>query len=431
MHADVIVVGQRSEAFLAAYLFARRGFRTLLLGPSEAPAVTGRMLLETDLAARLKPVEPALQAVIAHNLTVEFWSPDDRGNAIVRQLPFLLIDEADFCRTLETAGLRTRNFKCLRGIVPASIVVTKGEVTGVRMDSGDVINSRLVVEADILGDGQRTELKGLWPQHDLSSYRGRLFGQRRQVGTAASAWALGSLSLRVKPGQHMQWHYRVQPDELEVGAFMLPACKLKPEPLVGRVFREAGLEETTLLGESALLPHLAPPLPAPIAPGYLAVGQVAGHANPWLPMDRTAALGGALQAWLAGADALDEGKPTVSAMWEYVRAMAMDAGARQAYAAVLSVGLRELDAEVLELLFKRRLVDTYFLSCLIRSRMLEEDFLDTLSRSVRAMASPGAMVSWHRLLRRARKLARLYRSVPLRFQRSEALNWQEKILKSW
>ncbi len=431
MHADVIVVGQRSEAFLAAYLFAHRGYRTLLLGVPNTPSPSGRMLLEPGLAARLKPVEPPPEAVISRNLTVEFWSPDERSHAIVRQLPHLLLDEAAFCRTIETAALRTRSYKCLRGISPASLLVTKGCVTGVRLNSGDAINARLVIVADNFGMGLGDELKALWPQHDLGPHQGRLFGQRRQVGTAASAWTLGTFSMRVKPGQHMQWHYRVQADELEVGAVTFPNCKLKPEPLVGRVFREAALEGTPLFGQFARAPHLAPPLPVPLAAGYLGIGQVAGHGNPWLPMDRTAALGGALQAWLAGADALDEGKPTVPAMWEYVRSMASDQGARQAYAYALTDGLTHMNANLLDLLFKRRLIDTYVLSCLVLSWQVKEDWLDGLSRALRAAASPGAVLAWNRLLRRARRLAALYRSVPLQFERSEALNWQEKILKSW
>jgi len=395
------------------------------------PMTTGRMLLEPDLAVRLKPVEPPAETIIARHLTVEFWSPDDRKHAVVRQLPYLLIEEAAFCRTLELAATRTRNFKLLKGIVPDSILVHKGWVTGVKVGSGDEIKSRLVVEADILGDGTREQLHGLWPQPDLRPYRGRFFSQRRQVGTAASAWTMGTLSMRVRAGQHVHWNYRVQPDVLEVSALMVPGCKLKPEPLVGRTFRDTGLDDSPVFGELSLEPLFAPPAPIPMAPGYLGIGQAAGHANPWLPVDRTAALGGALQAWLAGADALDEGKPTFHGMWEYVRASASDQGARQAYAYALATGLLNMDASRLEALFRRRLIDTYFLSCLARSRQVSEDLLDSLSRSLKAAANPAAAITWHQLLRRARRLAGLYRTVPLQFDRSEAMVWQERVLSSW
>jgi hypothetical protein len=431
MHADVIVVGQRCEAYLAAHLFARRGFRTLLIGPSTKPMTTGRMLLEPDLAARLKPVEPPEETIIARNLTVEFWSPDERRHAVVRQLPFLLIDEAAFSRTLELAATRTRNFKMLRGLSPQSLLVSKGSVAGVKLGTGDDINARLVVEVDPLIKGAREQLKGLWPQPDLIPFQGRFFCQRRQVGTAAQAWTMGTLAMRVKPGQHVHWNYRVQPDVLEVGAFMVPGCKLKPEPLVGRTFRDTGLDDSPVLGELPMAPHFAPPVPTPLAPGYLAIGQVAGQANPWLPTDRTAALGGALQAWLAGADALDEGKPTMEAMWEYVRALATDQGARQANAYSLSAAILHMDSTRLEALFKSGLLDTYFLSCLARSRRVREDFLDTFTRSLKAIGHPGSVVTWHGMLRKAHRLAELYRAVPLRFDRSEAMTWQEKVLKSW
>lgn len=431
MHADVIVVGQRSEAFLAAYLFARRGFRTLLLGPETVPPVGGRMLVEPDLAERLKPVEPPPESIIARHLTVEFWSPDERSHATVRQLPFMLLDESVFCRTLEASANRTRNFKLLRGIEPESLLVSQGVVTGVRVPSGDEIKARLVVEADSFGAGPREEFKALWPFPDLRPHEGRFFSQRRRVGAAASAWTMGTLSVRVKPGQHALWNYRVQPDEMEIAALTLPGSKLKPDRLVGRVYREAGLEETAVVGELSSAPHFAPSAPAPLAAGYLGIGQVAGHANPWLPIDRTPALSGALQAWLAGADALDEGTATVKAMWDYVRSHASDQGARQAYAFALASGLMRLDGARLDSLFRHRLVDTYFLSCLARNRPLKEDLLDGLSRSLRAVANPAAMVTWHRLLSRSRKLAGLYRSVPLQFDRSEAMAWQEKVLNAW
>ncbi len=431
MHADVIVVGRRCEAYLAAYLFAHRGFRTLLLGPEAQPPKARRMLLEPDLAARLKPVEPDSEATIARNLSVEFWSPDERSHATVRQLPFLLVDEAAYCRTLENAANRTRNLKVLRGIAPQSLIIKKGLVAGVQLGTGDDIKGRLVVEADAFVKDTREQLRGLWTQPDLTPYRGQFFSQRRQVGTAASAWTMGLLSMRVKCGQNLHWTYRVQPDVLEVGALMVPGCKLKPAPLVGRAFRDTGLDESPIFGENSMEPHFAPPVPIPLAPGYLAIGQAAGQANPWLPTDRTAALGGALQAWLAGASALEEGSPTMASSWEYVRAVASDQGARQAYAYSLSTGIIHMDATRLEGLFRSKLIDTYFLSCLVRTRAVREDFLDTFSRSLKAIGRPSSVVAWHSLLRRAHRLAQAYRAVPMHFERSEAMLWQEKVLKAW
>ncbi len=430
MHADVIIVGSRCEAYLLGYLFAKRGLRTLLLAPDKGEARQGRFIfLDRDLAARFRPANPPDEAIRAQQVTVDMWAPGERRHVTVRQLPYYILEEGVYRRYLEIQSTRTRNLRVLKGHAPTGVTLSRDKVSGVTLATGDAINARLVVECDSGPTSLQRHLAALWEFPLLAPYRGQFFSLKRRV--EASAWEMGTINLRLTPGLETRWNYRYSPDDLDVSAFMPPGVKKNPRPVVGRVYRETGLEEAQVVGQDEFEPHVGPPLPVPCAPGYLAAGLAAGQGNPFLPLDQTAVFAGAHQAFLSGAGALEEADVSMNALWEYARAHATDWGARQAFGHALARGIRELDAKRLDWLFDTGLFDTYALSCLVRNQPLDEDFLDRSHRVLRGLLRPSTLAAWTAAVRHGRRLAAVYRNAPVRYERTEARKWQAAALGAW
>jgi hypothetical protein len=432
MHADIIVIGQRSEAYLASFLFAKRGYRTLLLTlPGMEFGPGHNILVGLDLADRLRPASPPAEAILSRHFSLELWSPDERARANVVQLPFLLVDEEAYCRSLERQAMATRNFRVLRGLAPSNLDVKNGVVSGVGLPSGDLLGARAVVECNALSTPLIHQLSVLWPQPSLAPFTGVSYARQRRVGAAASAWDLGTMSMRIKSGRHVSWQFRFAPELVEFGALIPPGSTANAKGLVARAFREAGLEAMAESGQRSSQRPICAPLPVPIAPGYVAVGAVAGCGNPFLPMDRTASLTGVAQAHLAVAGALEERTTGLSGLWEYVRAMASDGGRNQAFVYALSSALMRMDSRRLEALLQAGTLDTYALSCLLLGRLLDEGVLDSLGRQAKLLGRPGALAQWLKMVRHARRLSAAYAQVPAVFERSAALAWQESVLKLW
>jgi flavin-dependent dehydrogenase len=433
MHADVIVIGHDCDAFMLSYLFARRAFRTLLIVPDkEAEAAASRLAcVEHDLARKLRPVGPPPECVIWNEFTLNLWSPSEKHVVPVRQLPYMVFDTGAFSRYLEMHGTSTGNLRVLRGHAPKAVVQTGGAVHGVVLDTGDEVRARLVVEVDSGSSPLQPHLKELWSFPLTAAYHGLVHLERRTIGAAASAWPLGQYSLFMSGKQEVVSRYRYAPDAVQIGVHLPPGARIKPEAFVARLYREAGLEDSDTAESFGGSPYVGPPLPVIAVSGYLAAGRSAGHCNPFLPMDLTSIFGGIYLAYISATQALEEGDISTVGLWDYCRGIANDWSRRQAYGYQLASALHDLDQKTCDSLFATGIFDAFTVSCLLRNRPVSEDLLDAMTRGLRALRRPGALMAWQSMVRKAGKLAAAYAQAPATFSEGEVRDWQESVVSRW
>jgi flavin-dependent dehydrogenase len=417
-------------AHFLSFLFAKRGFRTLMLARHKE-IKAGLIFLDRDVAAKLKPVAPPEECVLHKQVSIELWAPDEKHVVRVRDLPFLAADEAAYCRFLELHGNATRNLRILRGFPPAAVVQESRGICGVVVEGGTQINGRLIVECDcadsMLAHGLGTALP--FPRH--APYMGVLHAHRRRVGTAASAWRIGQLSLRVLAGKLTSCAFRSAQEEIDLVAWSGPGQTGKPDRWLEKAFVELGLEHVERLGEKSFRPYLGPPFPVFCASGFVATGAAAGHCSSFWPLDVTPSVASAQLAFVAASRALEEGAASAGALWDYTRGFATDWGRNLASTYCLSTMLRRVGEGALSGILASGVLDTYVLACLFRSQLVREEALDALVRHTKALTRPSSAFTWMRALKRARTLAAAYGEVPSEYNESAVARWSSRLMGMW
>jgi len=431
MHADVIIVGHDCDAYLIAALFARRGFRTLLLDPHQPDSQRRMILLDREVAAKLRPMGPPEEAVEHQFVHVELWSPSDKGVVRLEQMPLQVVNAAVYREHLEGEGAASRNLRVLRGHKPIRLVRTRDAATGIGLETGDQINARLVVECSFQPGALQRQITGHVRQPLLLNRVSAVHAECRSAGDAASAWPIGTLALHWMPGKQLTWRYRYGTDAVQQGAALPTQGASKPDKLVERLFVEAGLVAGRVLGRTSDITYMGPPMPICGSQGFLMVGQAAGHGNPVLPQDHSVRMAAVMLAFQAASHALAEGDVGSEALWEYSRGMATEWGRNQAFAWSLFDAVGSAGATIFDDLFTVGLMTPYAASCLVRNRVVEEDAMDSLFRSLSAVRKPGALVAWYKALKRARRLASLYSDAPTDYRREAVTDWHGRVLEQW
>ena len=430
MHADVIIVGHDCEAYVLAYLFSRRGFRTLLISP-ERESQDRFVCIEQELAAKLKPINPPDEAIIQRSVSIDLWSANEKHVVVVNQLPYLVVEANRFRRFIALHSEASRNLKVLKGHSPVRVFKQRGVVTGIGLATGEQLNTRLLIECDAgnVALMHQTADQARFPE--MTAHRRTVYVERRSVGTAASAWQHGRISLHLVPGRHCIQKYRYGTDEIELAITPGGSAPTRAESMAKKFFREAGLDQAPIASSYNARPHFASPLPVPCSPGYLAAGIAAGQSNPFYPFDISPAIRGAHLAFVAASHALEEGDLSLRELWEYPRAHARQWAVGQAFTAKMMAGIQSLSEKQFDTMLASGLIDTYALSCLFRNRPLEEEFLDRFARVSRALFQPSTLAAWHAMLKSGRRLARAYDSVPHAFSESSAWNWHQSVVDTW
>ncbi len=426
MLADVIIAGTGTIAHLAAYMFAKRGFRTLLIGPREPS--TGRLVfLQKELAASMKSLTPPSSAIVHNNLSVEFWSATEKHTLSLPKLPYLVIDDLKYTEHLEGLAEKTPNFRAFRGRSVAAALVRAGAVRGVVVDSGEPVEARLVIDCtSAVSPLHQAVNHWQFPptRHQLAS----VFAQARDVGAAASAWSLNVFSLHIDPARSFTWRYRMAGNQLQAGTLVPPGAAGRADRITEKRFVESGLDKAAIVGAYKEQTYWGPPLPVNCTDGYMAVGQAAGQGNPFLPPDISAAFAGVYLAYTAAAHALTEGDTSSEMLWVYPRSYARQWAPAQAFAALAGNGLMAMDSTRLDQLLGSGRIDDYAAGCLVRNRVIEEAAVDRLSKIVKGLHRLPAIWAWTSALRRASRLADLYSNPPYEWSPEAAAAWQQKIL---
>ncbi len=431
MHADVIIIGHDCDAYLLGALFSRRGFRTLLLDPHQPENQRMMLLLDRELAGKMRPMGPPDSAVEHQFVHVELWSPSDKAVVRLDQVPLLVVNAVAYKEHLESEGNATRNFRVLRGHQAVRLVRTRDAATGIGLETGDQINARLVIECGFQPGTLQREITGHVRQALLLNRVNSVHAECRSAGDAASAWPIGVIALHWVPGKQLTWRYRYGTDAVQLGAGLPGQSTGKPDKLVERLFIEAGMVSGRVLGRNTSTTYMGPPMPICGAMGFLMVGQAAGHGNPLLPQDHTARLAGTMLAFQAASHALAEGDVSSEALWEYSRGMATEWSRNQAFAWALAEAVGNAGAAVFDDLFSAGLLTPYAASCLVRNRPVEEDSMDSLFRSLSALRRPRALMAWRKALATARRLAGLYSDAPVEYRREAVAEWHGRILELW
>jgi len=248
----------------------------------------------------------------------------------------------------------------------------------------------------------------------------------RKVGQAASAWKLGTCTFQFLPPKGVAWTLRYSPDSVLVGAASLPGRGFNVLAHVRRFFDEAGILHAP---ERLQAPpsFCGPPIPVPMAPGYLAAAYAAGQANPVAPADISAALGGVFLAHAAATRAIEDGDVTQSALWAYPRAFARQWGGAQAYAATLLTHLLAVDPATFDRMLGPGMLDEYALSCLFRNKPIDEETSNRVTSLLKSVTRLKGFSAWRKGVAAAREVASLYAQVPDQWNLDAAYAWQQRI----
>ena len=426
MLADVIIAGSGTIAHLAGFMFAKRGFRTLLIGPRQPNS--GRLVfLQKELAASMKSLMPPQSAILHSNLGVEFWSASERHTVPLPKLPYIVIDDHGYSTHLEGLAEATPNFRAFRGRSVAAPLIRGGAVRGVVVDSGETVEARLVVDCGTsVSPLHQSISQWQFPptRHQLAS----IHAQSRDVGAAASAWNLNVFSLHIDPGRSLAWRYRFAGNQLQAGGLVPPGASGRADRITDKSFLETGLDRTAISGTYVEQMFWGPPLPVTCADGYLAVGQAAGQGNPLMPPDISASFAGVYLAYTASSHALTEGDTSAEMLWVYPRSYARQWAPSQAFAAVAGSALMAMDTSRLDQLLASGQIDDYAAACLVRNRVIEEAAVDRLTKAIKGLHRLPAVLAWASALRKAARLAAHFTAVPYEWSPEAALAWQQKIL---
>jgi len=436
LNYDVLVAGGGTAGLFAAYRLAKAGLSVAMVERKTQENIGEKVCGDAVGEHHFKEVglePPRIGVDAVHEFRgVRVYSPSKRAHVTAYGKGYALDRKAFGQRLLRLA--LDAGAELLDSHVILKPIVEESWVKGLVVRGGGgtkELRSKVVVEATGSAAAVRTKLPKEWwvsediPKEDYNiAYRVIAEVEERQD----PYYALIYLDVEVAPGGYWWWFPKGE-YTVNVGLGVRPDLGVNPKKQVEKVLypilEKAGAK---IIHEGGGLVPTRRPLPCMVWNGLVAVGDAACTANPIHGGGIGPSLDSSYHATNTIIKALEEGEPTIEALWPYHRAYIETYGDKQAGLDALRIFLQGLTNDDLDFAIEKGIVTDKELSEMGYQGELLKSIVDKAVRGLKLITRPTLLrqiVAARDYVNKAKKLYAEFPEMPDKFE--EWRTKQEKL----